>query len=137
ADHPTKLVACVAGAAIGGIVPVVGHIDLVQGTHELRGTPSLIDPQIGDEIGCLKAAVSTWKTVGPDNSTATNKTGPWRALDSNLGGPPHLGGNRARKAIAKLRGIAGDHPAAIARIRRGERTPVRGRRGAVEIEERL
>jgi len=40
-------------------------------------------------------------------------------------------------AIAELRGVARDHPASVARIRRRERTPIRSRRRAIEIEERL
>jgi hypothetical protein len=45
--------------------------------------------------------------------------------------------DRAGETVAELRGVAGNHPAAIAGVGGGERTPVRGGRAAIEIEERL
>jgi hypothetical protein len=45
----------IAGALL---VEVIGRIDLMQGARDCRGTPSLIDAQIGDDVRDLPAAVA-------------------------------------------------------------------------------
>ena len=57
--------------------------------------------------------------------------------DSDLGLARCFGGDCRREAVAELGGVAHQEPAAVTGVRTGERTPVRRRRVAIEVEERL
>src|SRR5262249_14841015 len=112
ANHPAELLIRMTAdqaphrAAIAGIVD---RIDLMQGAHDLGRTPSLVDTQIGDDVGSLEAAVGV--RCGHRSSCGA-------IYNQRLARRFH--GNRAGEAVAELGGVAHHEPAAIARIRTGE-----------------
>src|SRR4249919_1886665 len=114
-------------ARITRVVAIVGHIDLMQGAHDLAGAPSLVDAQIADDVGGLEAAIAP-ATAATNYGTARYEWGARCTQDWDLRRPPHFGGDRAGEAVAELRGVARNHPAAVTRVGARERAPVRGRR---------
>ena len=112
------------------------------GRHDLGRTPSLVNTQVAHDVGDLEAAVSTGTVVAAEGSDdrppAVGQAPPRRpprADDLRLA--RRFRRNRRREAVAELRGVAHHEPSAVTGVRTGERTPVGGRRVAVEVEERL
>jgi hypothetical protein len=52
-------------------VDVIGRVDLMQGTPDLSGTPSLINTQVGDDVWSLPASVALACKSRRGYSTAT------------------------------------------------------------------
>ena len=62
-----------AGAVIAGVV--VARTDLMQGTHDLGRTPSLVDTQVGDDVRHLLTLLVP-ATVGSEQCSAKQTSGP-------------------------------------------------------------
>jgi hypothetical protein len=81
------------------LVEVIVRIDLVQGTRDCSGTPSLIDAQIGDDIRDLPAAVAFacgCRRGGPSNATTIDaadvRDGTYACSEeAGAGKPPNVG----------------------------------------------
>ena len=145
-------------------VEVIGRIDLMQGTRDCRGTPSLIDAQIGDDVRNAPSAVAyacVYVPGGAKTATAIDAayvrdgTEPWNekwdsaninksgkpinvdALPDDLRRTPTFGGPRGREPVAQLRRIGDHFPAAVAGVGVWREAQVSNRRLREEVEERL
>src|SRR5262249_19760663 len=135
----------------------VKRVDLMPGTRDLSGTPSLVDAEIANDIRNLPTAVTVAPcargskslgsidaaAVGGDTTrnentrTSVNKAANIRALADNLCHAASFGGQRSRPAVAELRRIAKNFLAAVAGIGvRGE-AQVSDRCLRKEVKERL
>src|SRR5262245_1637477 len=108
---------------------IVACIDQMPRPHDLGRTPSLIDAQVGDDVRSLEAAVAAVSNYGGNTSNQSD------AIDCSRAA--HFSGDRRRETVAELGGISGNHPATVTGVGRRGRIPIRARRVAVEVEERL
>src|SRR5205085_1420317 len=70
--------ACGTSRCGGARGAVVERIHVVQGTHDLDRTPSLVDAQVCDEVRCLEATVSTCAgrdKTGLSSASSVERTG--------------------------------------------------------------
>jgi len=136
--RPAQLVVGMACCRVGSKIAVVRHIDLVQSAAELSGAPSLVDAQVCDDVRRLETAIAGLGATGAKTSPACDEPRSEEVTDyRNLGFARRFGGDCRREAVAELGSVAHQEPAAVTGVRTGERTPVRRRRVAIEVEERL
>ena len=140
---------------------VVTGIDLVICSHDLGRAPSLVNAQIANDIRRLEASIRT--RAGCETGATCNRG--WRIADvdcagvgagvhatdvdklrrtvvclfavDNLRDAALFSGDRRREAVAELRSVTRCPPAAVTGVGSREDAPVRRRRHAVEVKERL
>ena len=94
-----------------GVKVVIRRTDLVQGAHDLSGTPGLVDAQVGDDVRRLEAGIAgAGREVAAGRKSAVDETAVRAALPDDLRLAAHFGGDGAGEAVAELRGIGGHEP---------------------------